>query len=194
MATLTRRPVTHTGHHLAEDGVTPVASGAARSVWAVTRISLGFVFLWAFLDKTFALGFATGRAEDGTIDRAAAWINGGSPTEGFLSFGTKGPFAGFFQGFAGAPLADWLFMLGLFGIGVALILGIGMRIAAASGAFMLVLMYLAVLLPENNPVIDDHIVYALVLIGLALGNAGDTFGLGGRWAQLPVVQRYPILR
>ena len=31
-----------------------------RYVAATTRLSLGFTFLWAFLDKTFALGFATG--------------------------------------------------------------------------------------------------------------------------------------
>jgi thiosulfate dehydrogenase (quinone) large subunit len=71
MATLKTRPVTHEGHRLDSEGVTPVESittpSAARKVWAATRISLGFVFLWAFLDKAFALGFATGRAEDGTV-------------------------------------------------------------------------------------------------------------------------------
>lgn len=83
-------------------------------MWALARISLGFVFLWAFLDKTFGLGH-------GTTDKAA-WINGGSPTNGFLSKGTSGPLADFYQSFAGATWADWLFMLGLAGIGTALIL------------------------------------------------------------------------
>ena len=31
----------------------------ASYAWAVSRISIGFVFLWAFLDKTFALGYAS---------------------------------------------------------------------------------------------------------------------------------------
>ena len=168
----------------------------AAFVWALTRISLGWVFLWAFLDKTFALGFATGRAEDGTVDLfgPAAWINGGSPTEGFLTFGTQGPFAEFFQSFAGQAWADWLFMIGLLGIGVALILGIGMRIAAISGATLMVLMWAASLLPENNPFMDDHLVYALVLIGLMFSEAGNTWGLGRRWSSISLVQRYPILR
>ena len=51
----------------------------------------------------FALGFGTGRLEDGTIDffgKGAAWLNGGSPTEGVLTYATKGPLAGFFQGLA----------------------------------------------------------------------------------------------
>ena len=57
----------------------------ARYAWAVTRLSIGFVFLWAFFDKLLALGYATGTdRETGAIDRFgdAAWINGGSPTDG----------------------------------------------------------------------------------------------------------------
>lgn len=155
---------------------------AARYVFAAVRISLGWTFLWAFLDKAFGLGFAT-PAED-------AWINGGSPTAGFLGNAATGPFQGIFQGIAGAPWADWLFMIGLLGIGVALLLGIGMRIAAATGALLYLLMWAAVLPPENNPFMDDHIVNALVLVGLALIGAGRWVGLGDRWAHLPVVQRH----
>ena len=57
----------------------------------------------------------------------AAWIHGGSPTEGFLTFGADGPFKGFYHSIAGAAWADWLFMLGLLGIGLALTFGVGMR-------------------------------------------------------------------
>ncbi len=168
----------------------------ALKIWAITRISLGWVFLWAFLDKTFALGFATGRLEDGSIDYFgnAAWINGGSPTRGFLSFGTTGPFAEFFQSFAGAAWADWLFMIGLLGIGIGLILGIGMRLAAVSGALLMVLMWAASLLPTNNPFMDDHLVYALVLIGLAMTDAGRTWGMGSRWQATEFVQKNPVFK
>ena len=162
-------------------------------VAAATRLSLGWVFLWAFLDKTFALGFATGTdPETGAVDRFgdAAWINGGSPTEGFLAFGTEGKvFHDFFASFAGAAWADWLFMLGLLGIGLALVLGIGMRIAAASGTLLLVAMWVASLPLENNPFMDDHIIYALVLAMLALAGAGHTLGLGKQWEKVPFVAR-----
>jgi uncharacterized membrane protein YphA (DoxX/SURF4 family) len=94
-----------------------------RYTLAVTRIALGFVFLWAFLDKTFGFDHATSGAK--------AWIRGGSPTTGFLK-GVDGPFAGVFNWMAGSVVADWLFMIGLLGIGVALVLGIGMRLAAGS--------------------------------------------------------------
>jgi thiosulfate dehydrogenase [quinone] large subunit len=158
----------------------------ARYVLALTRLSIGWVFLWAFLDKTFGLGFAT--------ERADAWISGGSPTFGFLNFATEGKvFHDFFAGLAG-PAADWLFMAGLLGIGVALILGIGMRIAAVAGAIMLVLMWTAELRLENNPFMDDHIVYALVLVALAIYGAGRTWGLGRKWEDLAIVQRFPILK
>ena len=58
---------------------------------------------------------------------------------------------------AGAPCghppqwADWLFMIGLLVIGLALVLGFTMRIAASAGVAMLVLMWSAVLPPANNP-------------------------------------------
>lgn len=168
-----------------------------RIAGALLRLSLGWVFLWAFLDKTFALGFSTGRdGETGLVDRMgdAAWINGGSPTEGFLSFGTKGPLADFYQGFAGAAWADALFMIGLLGIGLALVLGIGTRVAAVSGAAMMIFMWSAALWPENNPFMDDHIVYAIALALVAFMGAGRTWGLGKTWERLPVVARHGWLK
>jgi thiosulfate dehydrogenase [quinone] large subunit len=170
---------------------------ALRAVAGVLRISLGWVFLWAFLDKMFALGFSTGRdAKTGVVDRFgdAAWLNGGSPTKGFLSFATKGPLADFYASFAGAAWADWLFMMGLLGIGLALVLGIGTRIAAASGALLMVFMWSAALAPENNPFMDDHIIYALTLIVLALMGAGRFIGLGRQWEQLTVVKKHGWLK
>src|SRR3712207_7355187 len=60
-------------------GVTPAettTAKATRYVLAGLRLALGWIFLWAFVDKLFGLGFAT-KAEN-------AWIDGGSPTQGFL--------------------------------------------------------------------------------------------------------------
>jgi thiosulfate dehydrogenase [quinone] large subunit len=41
---------------------------------------------------------------------------------------------------------------------------------------------------------DDHLVYAGVLVLLALTAAGETLGLGKVWHRLPIVQRLPWLR
>ena len=168
----------------------------ARYAWAVARLSIGFVFLWAFFDKLLALGYATGTdRETGAIDRFgdAAWINGGSPTTGFLS-GVGGPFRGLFEPMAGAVWADWLFMAGLLAIGAALMLGIAIRIAAVTGALLLGFMWMASLPLDNNPFMDDHLIYAIVLIGLAAVHAGDTLGFGRRWARIDIVRRHPSLR
>ncbi|HEX5543176.1 MAG TPA: hypothetical protein VFX60_16730 [Micromonospora sp.] len=159
---------------------------ATRHVWAVVRLALGWTFLWAFLDKTFGLGHAT--------ETKDAWINGGNPTYGFLKFGAAGPLQDFYNTIAGAAWADWLFMTGLAGIGTALILGIGIRIAAVTGGLLNIMMWTAVLPPPNNPFLDDHLINAAVLAGLALVTAGNTWGLGKQWAQLPLIQRLPWLK
>lgn len=178
MATIANRPLaaTRTGTVVTET----VAQKATRYLFAGLRLALGWTFLWAFLDKLFGLGHETAEK--------AAWINGGHPTEGFLKFAAAGPFKGIYNDIAGAAWADWLFMIGLLGIGVALILGIGMRIAAATGATLLVLMWTAVLPPDNNPFMDDHLINAALLVVLALVGAGTTLGLGKFWATLPVVR------
>ncbi len=78
---------------------------------ASPRLLTGFVFLWAFLDKTFGLGYATASGK--------GWIDGGSPTKGFLGSVASGPMKSTFHSWAGDGWADWVFMLGLLGIGAA---------------------------------------------------------------------------
>jgi len=165
----------------------------AAKVLAVLRITTGFIFLWAFLDKTFGLGYAT--------PAERAWVNGGSPTKGFLSGVEVGPFQGFFHSIAGQTWADWLFMLGMLGVGLALILGIGMRIAAGAATLIMAMMWLAEFpiarstsggeaTHSTNPVVDYHLIYGVTTIALALTYAGQTWGLGKFWARLPIVQKH----
>jgi thiosulfate dehydrogenase [quinone] large subunit len=197
--TATRNPTTVQRHNTPErngtlmnapaavaTGAETMAQKATRYTLAGLRIALGWIFLWAFLDKLFGLGHGTKTAQ--------AWINGGSPTRGFLGKAVVGPFEGVYHSIAGAGWADWMFMLGLAAIGTALILGIGMRFAAVAGGLLLVLMWTAVLPPQSNPFMDDHLVYAGVLTLLALTAAGHTLGLGKQWTNLPIVQRLPWLK
>ncbi|MGV9501013.1 hypothetical protein ACWDQ0_22275 [Streptomyces sp. NPDC003642] len=171
---------------------TPATTATGAYVSAGLRILMGFVFLWAFLDKTFGLGYATPSGK--------GWTDGGSPTRGFLGAVAVGPMESAFHDWAGAPWADWLFMLGLLGIGVALTLGIGLRPAAFAGTVMMALMWIAEWPParhlsdgtpsmSTNPFADYHLVYAVVLIALAAVGAGATWGLGRAWARLPFVGR-----
>jgi thiosulfate dehydrogenase [quinone] large subunit len=91
-------------------------------------------------------------------------------------------------------------MIGLLAIGVALIVGVGLRIAAVSGSLMMLAMWAAEWpldkltsagepTMSTNPIVDYHIIYALALIALAVTFAGNIWGLGRRWAKLPFVQR-----
>ncbi len=133
-----------------------------KIVLSLLRLSIGFIFLWAFFDKVFGLGFAT--------KTAGAWINGGSPTAGFLGHAVKGPFADIFHSLSGMMVVDWLFMLGLLFVGVTLLFNKYVRFGTVAGVVMLALMYLALMLPDNNPILDEHIVYILVLILIGLEN------------------------
>jgi thiosulfate dehydrogenase [quinone] large subunit len=171
----------------------PESTTMAHRGLAVLRIATGFIFLWAFLDKTFGLGYST--------PSARAWIHGGSPTKGFLASVHVGPLQSTFHSIAGTWWANGLFMVGLLGIGVALMLGVAVRIAAVSGVLMVAGMWLATFPPakftsagaptsSTNPFVDDHMLEALILVVLATTLAGRTWGLGSVWARVPFVARH----
>lgn len=173
--------------------VAPAPSGVQAKSLAVLRIATGLIFLWAFLDKLFGLGYATPSAK--------AWIAGGSPTKGFLGSVDVGPFAPAFHAIAGTWWADWLFMLGLLGVGVAVTLGFALRASAVAGSVMMLLMWLAEFplarftsdgspSMSSNPLIDYHVIYAIALIVAAVTYAGNTWGLGRWWTTLPFVQSH----
>ena len=162
---------------------------------SLARISLGFVFLWAFFDKLLALGLSTGEdGETGAVDYfgPAAWINGGHVTEGYLVYGGNpdSPFHDFFVNLGDDRWTDWPFMLGLLGIGLALMLGIGTKVGAWSAAAMLLFMYLTQMWPATNPIVDDHIVYALAGIGIVYVELKyQAIGIGGWWRKLDIVKK-----
>ena len=155
-------------------------------IWIVLRIFMAWIFLWPFFDKLFGFGLST------TSENA--WIAGGSPTSGFLSFATSGPFSEVFQSLAGSVFIDWVFMIGLLLIGLALLLGIGIKPAVISGSILLFLMWLAVLPPEHNPFLDEHLIYIIILIGIGIAKGGDYFGFGKWWSQTNIIKKYPNLK
>jgi thiosulfate dehydrogenase [quinone] large subunit len=109
-----------------------ITSAAGRAL-AVRRIAFGLTFLRAFVDKVFGLGYATPSGK--------GWIDGATRPPGFLGKGSSGPIAGFHNSLVGDFWVSPLFMIGLAGLGIALTLGIGMQIAAASGALLYLLMW-----------------------------------------------------
>jgi thiosulfate dehydrogenase [quinone] large subunit len=171
-------------------------SGKVLYLLAVARIMLGLTFLWAFFDKLLGLGFATCRdakTDSVTMLCEKAWVHGGSPTLGYLKFATKGPLASFYQNLAGNWFVDTLFMSAMLLIGLALIAGIGMKVATASAVTFLVMIWTAQLLPENNPLIDEHVIYSVVLLAILSANSNQKLGLGSWWRKQQLVKRFSIL-
>ena len=121
---------------------------------SLLRVMLGFIFLWAFVDKVFGLGFATKSGQ--------AWIDGVSPTAGFLGHAVQGPFAPFFHSLAGLAIVDWMFMLGLLFIGLTLLTKKYLKWGCVAGFVLVIFMYLSLLWPANNPIIDEHLIYAAI--------------------------------
>jgi thiosulfate dehydrogenase (quinone) large subunit len=181
--TATTSPRTEAGSVTLPTQEDVVSTVRARRTLAVLRLTTGFIFLWAFLDKTFGFGYSTASEK--------AWINGGTPSQGFMKGAAIGPFKDLFASMA-SPLTDVLFMLGMLGVGLAVMLGIGTRVAAWAGSAIMIMMWVAEWPLESgstNPLIDYHIIYALALIVVALTFSGDTWGLGRWWKSLPVVQK-----
>lgn len=145
----------------------------------VVRILLGWVFLWAFLDKAFGLGLNT--------PAERAWVSGASPTTGYLS-SADGALGGLFRPMAGSLIVDWLWMLGLLAVGVAFVLGVALRPAAIVAVLVMGGIYLSMLPLANNPFLDQHLFYVVCAVAFALADAGRFLGLAAVWARLPVVE------
>ncbi|MDW5562280.1 MAG: hypothetical protein SA339_03565 [Methanomassiliicoccus sp.] len=149
------------------------------------RFILGWMLVWAFFDKLLGLGFATPPGQ--------GWIDGVSPTTGYLNFGTGGLFGDSFSALANNVLVDAVFMAALILLGMALLLGIGLKIAAVGGSLFFALLWLSNFPPANNPIVDEHVIYIFALIGIALSKAGRYLGLGKRWAESRIVRRFTFL-
>src|SRR4030095_564073 len=113
---------------------------------------------------------------------------GASPTAGAIGFGLKGPFADNIQSITSFPMtqarpqvAGWVdlgYIASLPLIGLGLMPGVMTRLAAAGGIVWMATFYLGTAIwPEHNPFVDDHFVYAIVLVGLIFANAGRYYRL-----------------
>lgn len=166
------------------DAATNPSGKAISNTLGVIRLILGFTFFWAFLDKAFGLGWST---QDG-------WLTGdGNPTRGYLG-SSFGPFGDMFQAMAGNGLVNFLFMLGLLGVGAAMLLGMGVRIAAWAGFAMVTLMYFshpvwAAATHGTNPLLDAHVLEGAALLLMGWTNAGIHLGMGKWWQAQPIVQK-----
>lgn len=96
------------------------------------------------------------------------------------------------------PFTNFVNEWGLTLLGVSLILGIGVRLSSILGFFLMLLYYFPILdFPYPNVhsyIVDEHIIYALVLLVLATFRAGRVGGLENWCAKLPICARFPKFR
>ncbi|WP_022873434.1 DoxX family membrane protein [Nesterenkonia alba] len=147
---------------------------AAWYILAVVRILIGFEFLWAFLDKTFGLHFYTPPGQ--------AWINGVSPTYGYLS--AERALDWLYQPLAEMWIVEVLFMAGLLGVGIGLMAGVAVRISAIAGAAMLLLMWTAAFPIEANPFVNYNLINAVIVLVFPFILAHQKLSLAEPWQRL----------
>lgn len=96
------------------------------------------------------------------------------------------------------PVIDFINEWGLLLLGISLIFGVFVRLSSILGTVLMLLYYFPILdfpYPNNYSfLIDEHIVYALVLILLAAWRAGRIYGLENWCANLPICSKFPRLR
>ncbi len=178
--------ISATGGWRSMDQIHRIREDPGAFVFAILRLLIGFMLLWAFFDKMFGLGFPTASG--------AGYIDGGSPTEGFLMFASTGTFGWLFEPLTRiTPVMDVIILISMLGLGTGLMLGIGKRICCVGGMVMFFIFYLAVMPLSDNPIIDYHTIYIVVLAGVLLTDSCSILGMGNRWRDTALVRRFPIL-
>jgi len=144
----------------------------------------------------------------GGITKLVTYLDGNPETNwtaaGFLANAIPegNPLTGLWTTMAGNPLIDQLVMWGLTLTGLGLLLGVLVRWCAFWGAVQMLFFWAAALqggLMQGLPlahgwVVDDHMVYAMLLFGLGAFGAGRILGVD-RWLEdTEFVKNHPRLR
>ncbi|MCL4437466.1 DoxX family membrane protein [Patescibacteria group bacterium] len=126
----------------------------------VLRVALGWLMLYAGLDKVLSGNWT-----------AAGFLAGAKTFNSFYVFLTHPGIIGVVNFFN-----EW----GLTLLGVSLILGIFVRWSSILGAILMALYYFASnAFPAvpNGFIVDDHVIYAIILVFFCVVNAGYYYGL-----------------
>lgn len=142
------------------------------------RISLGWLFFWAGITKVLNPEWS-----------AAGYLKGAKTFVGFYQWLTSPGIL---------PIINFVNEWGLTLLGIALILGIFVRLSSVLGAVLMFLYYLPILqFPYPNPysfLVDEHIIYIFALLMLVSAHAGRVWGLENWCSNLPICSKFPKLR
>ncbi|MBJ7555184.1 DoxX family protein [Marinomonas spartinae] len=147
------------------------------------------------IDKRFLLALRLGMAWTFLYACSHQVFDPNFSIVGFLN-STK-TFHGFFSYFTGpviAPIVSFMVAYGHLAIGLSLLFGLFVRISAPFGALVLFMYWMAnmdfpYVVDHHNFIIDSHIIYCIVLIMLAVKNAGHYYGLDNVLAQSDLLKK-----
>ncbi len=133
-----------------------------RILMTVMRIAFGVLFLFAAYQK---------------FTSVVPWT-----AAGYLAHAqTFGQFYAWLGSDSMIGLTNFLNLYGQIAVGLALILGLSVRLFGFLGAVMMVLYYFPILKGlypnEHSLIVDEHIIYALALLLLSSFRAGRIWGL-----------------
>ncbi len=149
-----------------------------KIILTLLRLSLGWMFFYSGITKILDPNWS-----------AAGLLNAAST------------FPGFYHWLASPAMLQITNCINEWGqllLGISLILGVFIRLSTVLGALLMLLYYLAILrFPYPNShsfIVDEHIIYALALLLVAVFRAGRVWGLEQWCANLPICKKYPKLR
>jgi len=105
------------------------------------------------------------------------------------------PVPGLWELFASIPGINLIIPIGLLLVGLSLILGAGVRIAAIAGSFMMIMFWLSAY-PFPKAVVfivQENVIYTALLLAAGYFNAGHYKGIDRKLADHPVVQNNAVL-
>lgn len=142
------------------------------------RVLMGWLMLYAGITKIFNPEWS-----------AAGYLNNAKTFTGFYQW-LMSP--------ALLPLVNFMNEWGLTLLGAFLIFGVFVRLSSIFGAILMLLYYFPVLdfpyLNNHSFLVDEHIIYALVMLLLASLRAGRVWGLENWCLNLPICFKFPKLR
>lgn len=134
----------------------------------ILRISLGWLMFYAGLTKI---------------------INPDWTAAGYLK--SAKTFSGVYNWMASPGIIEIINFINAWGLtllGISLILGLLVRISSPLGAVLMLLYYIPILefpyIDTHSFLVDEHIIYILVLIFFAAANVGTVYGLDGKLKKL----------
>lgn len=142
----------------------------------LVRLTLGWMFLYAGISHLIDPKFS-----------ASGYISGAKTFSAlYLWLATPGPLS----------VIDFVIPWALLLLGLSLIVGLFVRLSSTLGAILMVLFYFPVLafpFVSHSFLVDEHIIYAAILLFLAQIRAGQYWGLDAWCRKLPTCSRYPKL-